>query len=135
MRKQEANRRAAQRRRVTRVVSVQFDACDVYIGRDIADDRARQGDFGNPYVPGRQVPQHYKGFKLEDAGEFVPHRAEAIARHDTYLRRRAQVDKKFRAALLKLRGLDLGCWCKGPGGVPDVPCHGDNIVRLLKELK
>lgn len=135
MRKQEAHRRAPQRRRVTRVVSVRFDPCDVYIGRAMDDERAMDSRFGNPYAQGRRVPAHYMGFALEDAGEFVHSREESIARHDLYLRKRVQADAEFRAALLKLRGFDLGCWCKGPGGVPDVPCHGDNIVRLLKELK
>lgn len=133
MRKREAHRRAPQRRRV-KVVNVQFDAFDVYIGRSesagpFADTYG--GLFGNPYKAGRPAPTHYRGFPLPHAGMFVESRERAVEWHREYLRVRFEKDAAFRNALRELRGLQLGCWCKGPGGDPDIPCHGDAIKSLV----
>lgn len=51
-------------------------------------------------------------------------RAEVIAKYEKHIRERPDLLK----ALPELRGKRLGCHCK------PMPCHGDVLVRLLKEL-
>lgn len=37
------------------------------------------------------------------------------------------------ARLGELRGKTLGCWCKNKGG-KGKRCHGDTLVKLVKEV-
>ena len=70
----------------TRVVNVQRDRCDVYIGRG--------SPFGNPYSIGPD-------------GD----RAEVIRKFGIYLEEKLKLEPGFEAQLLALQGKTLGCHC------------------------
>jgi len=89
--------------RKTRVVHCKKSAYDVYIGRP--------SQFGNPF------PLDNPGDKRE--------RAAVIDQYRVYFEQRVSEDGEFRAAVARLRGLRLGCWCAPR------PCHGDVIAAWL----
>lgn len=70
----------------TRVVNIQNDRCDVYIGRG--------GPFGNPYVIGEN-------------GD----RAEVLRLFKLYFRDRLKRDAPFRDKVMALKGKTIGCFC------------------------
>lgn len=82
----------------TTVVNLHREPYDAYIGRP---GRGQEGYFGNPFVD--QPLEVYEKHFLE----------------------RVATDGAFRARVLELRGLRLGCFCK-PGR-----CHGDVIAAWL----
>lgn len=51
-------------------------------------------------------------------------RAEVIAKYEEHVRTSIILMR----ALPELRGKTLGCWC------PPKPCHGDVLLKLLKEM-
>ena len=53
-------------------------------------------------------------------------REEVIEKYRDYFWRRIYFDAEFKAAVEKLRGQDLACWC-----APQA-CHGDVIVEYLE---
>jgi hypothetical protein len=71
----------------------------------------RPGPFGNPFIIGRDGT-----------------RAECVAKHLVYARRRLATHPQFRAALEQLAGRDLVCCCAPR------PCHGDNLILICEEL-
>jgi len=97
----------------TRVVNLRRDAYDVYIGRA---GRGLNGYFGNPYPVGERC-------------------SRCSLRHDTpvstlpcftaYFHERIGADAEFRARVLALDGLALGCFC-----APN-RCHGDVYATFL----
>lgn len=94
---------------MTRVVHIQHEPYDVYIGR--AAPRARPplpaSKWRNPFTVGRD-------------GD----RATVIARYgDEHL----PAHPELLASLSELEGLTLGCWCA------PLPCHGDVLVELLDD--
>lgn len=90
----------------------------VYIGRRgvvfLNRERfpARDSMWANPYKIGRDGT-----------------REEVLAKYETSLRERLEVNEELRSELLKLDGKILGCWC-----APE-PCHGHVLLRLIEELK
>lgn len=86
----------------TTIVNLKTDAYDVRIDR--------RSIFGNPFAVGRDGT-----------------RAEVIEKYAAYFYGRIETDRRFRAAVERLRGKRLGCWCK------PLPCHGDVIARYLEE--
>jgi hypothetical protein len=70
----------------TRVVNIQNDRCEVYIGRG--------GPFGNPYVIGKH-------------GD----RTEVIRKFRVYFYDRLKKDPDWKAKVEKLKGKTLGCFC------------------------
>jgi hypothetical protein len=93
----------------TRVVNLRSESFDVYIGR--RSNRFATGDtgfWGNPFI----IP--YDG-----------DRATVIAKHMAHIRG----SEEHMRRLPELEGKRLGCFCK------PLPCHGDNYVQLLRELR
>lgn len=70
----------------TRVVNIQYDRCDVYIGRG--------SPYGNPYSIGPD-------------GD----RAEVLRKFAIYLEEKLKLEPAFEAQLLALKGKILGCHC------------------------
>ncbi len=89
-----------------RVVHCKKEPYDVYIGRP--------SKWGNPF-------SHKDGTKAEYV---VSTRKEAVDRYEEHLRQGELLND-----IHELEGKVLGCWCKPQA------CHGDVIVRLLKERK
>jgi len=54
-------------------------------------------------------------------------RGESIKRYKEYFYARLESDPAFKAAVHKLKGCLLGCWCKPKA------CHGDIIVEYLEK--
>ncbi len=93
-----------------RVVHCKREKYDVYIGR------GPNGFYGNRY-----------SHKVDYGGVIkVATREEAIARYEADLRLLSQGE--LREYLTPLAGKVLGCWCH------PLPCHGDVIIKLCKEL-
>ena len=86
--------------------------CDVYIGR-----QCFRGGWKLPRSP------WHNPFSVAQCGGSA---AFAVERYEAYLRQRQDLLER----LPQLRGKVLGCWCKKRG---DEPCHGDVLVKLLKE--
>jgi hypothetical protein len=92
----------------TRVVHVK-DEHDVYIGRS---------------MPGRAGSEFANPFKIGEHGN----RAEVINRYREHITARLDANLELRAALTRLKGKRLGCWCR------PAACHGDVLVELLEGL-
>ena len=91
-----------------KVVNIRKEKCEVYIGRP--------SPWGNPYYWGESTLARYK----------VKDRAEALSRYEQDLR--AMRKDVLIAHLEPLVGKTLGCYCA------PLPCHGDILIKLIKEL-
>lgn len=89
---------------MTTVVNVRIESCDVFIGRPSL--------FGNP-------------FRIGIDGS----RGEVIDQYRQWFDDKIRNDPAFLAAVLKLRGKKLGCYCK------PLACHGDVIADFLNNSK
>lgn len=89
----------------TEVVHVR-QGFDVYIGRAMPGFEA--SDFANPFRIGRDGS-----------------RDEVIDKYERYIVERLSREPGLKAALQRLRGKRLGCWCK------PARCHGDVLKHLL----
>ena len=87
------------------MVNLRFQPFDVYVGRA---GQGYDGTFGNPFPP------LHRGDRLA-----------SIERYRVYFFQRVEVDPTFRAAVLALRGLRLGCFCA------PCACHGEVIANWL----
>ena len=85
---------------VTRVVHCKKESYDVMI------DRTTQ--FGNPFPLSKYS------------------REESILQYSVWFHRQLEYDPEFLKAVLALKDLTLGCWCK------PLACHGDIIVKYLE---
>lgn len=92
----------------TRVVNINKESYDIYIGRA---GRGQDGYFGNPVRLENGAP---KGSTLEN--------------YKSYFMNRLENDPQFKQKVHALKGKVLGCFCK-PG-----PCHGDIIKAYLDTL-
>ena len=90
--------------------------CDVYIGRKCTRGGWQfntDSKWANP-------------FRLGDAGlDTVEQVLERYERH-------VRDSPELMASLGELEGKRLGCWCKN---APSDPCHGDVLLRLVRERK
>lgn len=92
---------------MTRVVNIQHDRCDIYIGRG--------GPFGNPYVIGEN-------------GD----RAEVLRKYKIHFLERLKRDPAWKAKVEALKGKTLGCFCAYTDGFKgEFRCHGQIIAAYL----
>lgn len=56
-------------------------------------------------------------------------RAKAIKKYESYIRAKLAKNKKLQDELLSMDGKKLGCFCKPKA------CHGDVLVKIIKQLK
>lgn len=90
----------------TTVVNCKYVEYDVYIGRA---------------MPGKDCSPFANPFKIGVDGT----RAEVIEKYEVYIRSRPDL----LALIPSLDGKVLGCWCKPK------KCHGDVLIKILKELQ
>lgn len=101
----------------TKVVHCNKESYDVMIDRTTK--------WGNPYHADYRLTRddaEYLGSVQREGGTLT--RSERIALYENYLRNNTELFGQIE----ELRGKTLGCWCK-----PEKNCHGDIIVKLLKE--
>ena len=91
----------------TRLVHCKKEKYDIYIGRPSL--------FGNPFSHKDNTMAEYKVSSVE----------EAIQKYEEWI----QAQPELLDSLDELDGKVLGCWC-----FPK-PCHGDVLIKLLKERK
>lgn len=94
------------------IVNLHKSPYDVYIGRGVGGiipEPPEYGFLGNP-------------FSVKKYG-----RQGSIERFVIYFYDRMETDRKFRAEVLKIEGLILGCYCKPK------ECHGDVIKQWFEE--
>lgn len=77
---------------------------DVYIGRGRCPKTGKRGEFGNPFIIGRDGS-----------------RAEVIEKYRDHVDRSPGLRQRIRQ---ELRGRVLGCWC-----APEA-CHGDVLAKV-----
>lgn len=90
---------------MTKIVNINKEKYDVYIGRNKNNDA---GLWGNPWIIGRDGS-----------------REEVIERYKQEFNKKI-LDKEFRAEVLKLKNKTLGCFCR-----PESICHGDVLKEYL----
>jgi hypothetical protein len=95
----------------TYVVHCKKQNFDIYIGR-AHSDFPEGSPFCNPFIIGKDGARN-----------------EVIEKYEEYLRQALIEIPGLDEELLKLDGKILGCWC-----FPK-KCHGDIIVKLIKEIK
>jgi hypothetical protein len=93
------------------VVHCKREKFDVYIGRPNSDF-PEGSPFCNPFVIGKDGT-----------------RSEVIEKYEIYLREALSELPGLDEELLKLDGKILGCWCYPK------KCHGEVIIKLIKEIK
>lgn len=92
---------------MTRVVNINHDRCEIYIGRG--------GPFGNPYVVGKH-------------GQ----RAEVLSKFAAYFKARLDKDSAFKDQVAALKDKTLGCFCAYENGFRgEFRCHGQIIAGYL----
>ncbi len=97
------------------------DEENVYIGRAgiVFIDNVRfpkeSSIWANPYKVGDKKGQY--------------EREESLKLYESYIREKIKGSESMKEELLKLKGKDLGCWCKPEG------CHGDVLIKILEEYK
>lgn len=91
----------------TRVVNVRYADCDVYIGRNRANQPPNI--WGNPFHIGKDGS-----------------RAEVIEKYRQHIQQKLQMGKITLDQLKELDGKRLGCWCH------PLPCHGDVLIEMIK---
>lgn len=64
-------------------------------------------------------------YKLKDEAD----REDVLESYECYIREKLENDPRLLNKLLALDGKTLGCWCAPK------QCHGDVLVRLVKEYK
>lgn len=97
------------------------DEENVYIGRAgiVFIDNVRfpkeSSIWANPYKVGDKKGQY--------------EREESLKLYESYIREKIKGSESMKEELLKLKGKNLGCWCKPEG------CHGDILMKILEEYK
>ena len=116
---------------VTYAVNIRECPPDVYIGRVRANPDGsaleargvapvpKRGCFGNP------LQIDFKALRTMPPADARAYLDGVMAGYRAYFTTRVEEDAEFRAAVLRLRGKRLGCFCK-PG-----PCHGDVIAAWV----
>lgn len=98
----------------TTVVHVK-DGCDEYIGRA---------------MPGYAPSVFQNDYRVGPDGTLD----EVLEKYEVKLLARLEKEPDLRAALQRLKGKRIGCWCKRRRDTSGQPkrCHGDLLVRLLE---
>ena len=95
------------------------DGSNIYIGRK-----------GVVFVDGSRYPKNdsiwANPFKISDKHD----RDSVIEMYRKYIKKKIRTGEISKEEIEKLRGKNLGCWCKNPGG-KDIKCHGDVLVDIL----
>lgn len=55
-------------------------------------------------------------------------REDVIREYEIYIRERLEKTEGLKDELLKLKGKNLGCWCK------ELSCHGDVLVKIINDF-
>jgi hypothetical protein len=105
----------AKRQLTTQIVNVYEESYDVYVGSP--------SDGTNP----RDIQPGEYGF-LGNPFEDMADRKESIDTYCRYFAQRLAEDRRFRFAVLAIRGKRLGCFCE-EGEV----CHADIIASWLEK--
>jgi len=103
---------------VTRVVHVDKEPYDVYIGDWNMSHRLRKSKWANPHKIG-----------WCDICKAEHTRQETLVLYEQHVRSKLGL----MAALPELEGKTLGCWCKDPKD--PTSCHGDVLVELIEMSK
>lgn len=85
---------------------------DIYIGREEPRAKLKASIWANPYT--------IKEYGIKESLRLY----ELHARNSPELMRR----------LFMLRGKILGCWCVNSEETDEIKCHGQILIRLIKEL-
>ena len=91
-----------------KIVNIKYEKCNIYGGRPSI--------YSNPFKIGRDGDRN-----------------DVCDKYDVYFQDRIKKDLKFRAAVLKLKGKMVGCYCKEPD--KDIRCHLDTIKKWLDSQK
>ena len=102
--------------RVTRVVNLNRESYDVYIGRAGC---GHDGYFGNPIRV---------GFPCQICMKTHQRGGDTLSCYEWYLEERLSSDQEFQERVCLLSGRTIGCFCK-PG-----PCHGDILAQHADKL-
>lgn len=100
---------------VTQTVNVYEESYDVYVGSPsdgISPQDIQPGEYG------------FLGNPFEDISD----KKESIDLYCKYFAERLAKDRRFRFAVLAIRGKRLGCFCE-----EGETCHADIIVRWLEK--
>jgi hypothetical protein len=110
---------------MSKVVHVNKENYDVYIGRGKCPTTGRPSIWGNPFshITEKHVLAEF----------IVESRDEAIRRFREYL----LANEALMAQIMELDGKTLGCWCIDDSNHPPYPyiCHGQVILEILTNLK
>jgi hypothetical protein len=90
------------------------DNNNVYIGRAgvVFIDSIRFPKTASPFA---------NPFKVGKDGS----RSQVLEKYKKYIKSKLRTNVELRKKLMKMKGKNLGCWCK-----PE-PCHGDVLVKIL----
>jgi hypothetical protein len=93
------------------------DDNNVYIGRG-----------GVVFVKGKRFPPKASIFCNPFIIDKDGNREEVLIKYEEYIRERLKAgnDPIFKEELMKLKGKNLGCWCK-----PE-KCHGDILLKFIR---
>ncbi len=93
------------------------DPSNVYIGRG-----------GVVFIDGKRFPstnsQYANPFKIDKDGT----REEVIEKYKLMIEEKISSDNKFKSEIKKLKGKNLGCWCK-----PEA-CLGDVLFQIVNNV-
>jgi hypothetical protein len=108
-----------------KIVHVNKEPYDIYIGRGKCPATGRLSIWGNPFS--------HIADKETLAQFIVSSRDEAISRYREYLLN----NEALMASIMELDGKILGCWCIRDADNPPIPyiCHGQVIIEVLTNLK
>ena len=101
----------------TIIVNINYEPCDIYIGRP---GQGQEGFFGNSHP----VYNPLKPWSLCPICKCKHNKTEAIAAFKKDFAIRIEFDVEFRRRVLELKGKKLGCFCNGS-------CHGDVYKEWL----
>ena len=94
------------------------DDNNVYIGRG-----------GVVFIKGKRFPPKASIFCNPFIINKDGNREEVLTKYEEYIREKlkgAEVGEDFKVELMKLKGKNLGCWCK-----PE-KCHGDILLKFIR---
>ena len=105
------------------------DENNVYVGRRgivfIKDEEGNKKRF----PPENSVwCNPFKVKKNKNEAKDGDNRDEIVSKFEVYMRNMLEENEELKTEFMKLKGKNLGCWCK-----PE-RCHGDILIKLLGEM-